>query len=132
MAATTLNVMSCHISNPLHILSLRNFFIYFIPRFLLRTSIAFMQYSFAKKSTSIITYLYVLCQYSTYSRRQGGVGSNDQESIYFYAILHRENLKQDYLNSFLPRIYRFFYTLLISNYKFKITTVPKYIYRITS
>ena len=53
------------------------------------------------------------------------VGYPNQYSIYFYARFHQENLKQDPLNSCPPKFYGYFYTLLISNFKFEITTVPQ-------
>ena len=56
----------------------------------------------------------------------------NQDSIYVYAIFHRANLKQDYLNSFPPKISCSFYTLLPSNYIFDITAAPQICYRIIS
>ena len=41
------------------------------------------------------------------------VGSPNQDSIYFYAIFHRENLKQDSFNSFPPKVSRYLSTLII-------------------
>ena len=40
-----------------------------------------------------------------------------------YARFHQDNFKRDSLNSFLPKFFRYFCTLLISNCKFEITTV---------
>ena len=52
----------------------------------------------------------------------------NHDSIYFYARFHWENIKQYSLNSFRPKFYRYFYTLLITNCKFLITTVPPNIF----
>ena len=54
-----------------------------------------------------------------------GVENFNQDSIYIYTIFHRENIKQDSLNSFPPKVSRYFYTLHISNCRSKITTVPQ-------
>ena len=55
----------------------------------------------------------------------GPVGHTNQDSIYFYVRLHRENIKQYSLNIFPPKVSRYFFTLLTSNCKFEITTVPQ-------
>ena len=48
-----------------------------------------------------------------------------QDTIYLYDRFHKENLKQDSFNSFMPKVFPYFYTILISNCKFEITTVPQ-------
>ena len=54
-----------------------------------------------------------------------GVENFNQDSIYIYTIFHRENIKQDSLNSFPPKVSRYLYALLILNCKFEIATVPQ-------
>ena len=56
----------------------------------------------------------------------------DQGSIHFYARFHRENLKQDSLNSVPSKVSSYFYTMLPSNCRFENTTVPQIVYSITS
>ena len=63
----------------------------------------------ARIFTTVTTYLYVLCQYSTYSRRQGSVGYTNQDCIQFYEIFHRENIKLYSLNIFPPKGFLLFY-----------------------
>ena len=60
-----------------------------------------------------------------YSQRWSSVGYNDQDSIYFYARLHQETLKQYSLNNLLQNFSHYLYTLLIYNCKISIATVPR-------
>ena len=63
--------------------------------------------------------------FSNYENKGYAVGYPNQDSIYFYAIFHQENLKQDSLNIFPPKVSRYLSTLIISNCKFKITTITQ-------
>ena len=49
-----------------------------------------------------------------------------------YVRFRRENLKRDSLKSFPPKVSRYFYTLIILNFKFEFITVPQIYFRITS
>ena len=53
------------------------------------------------------------------------IGYPNRDSIYLYAIFHRENPKQYFLNISPSKVSRYFHTLLISNCKFKITAVTQ-------
>ena len=56
---------------------------------------------------------------------EASVGYPNHVSVYFYARFHKENLKQDSFNSFPPKVYRYLYTLPISNFKLEIVTVTQ-------
>ena len=61
--------------------------------------------------------------------RDKNVGYTHQDSIYLYARFLQENLKQDSLKIFPPKVSRYFCTLFISNLKFEITTAtPIYLW----
>ena len=123
MAATTLNVMSQHIRNPLNIFYHRRIIYMKNSPVPASPSHMFIKDPFAWIFTTISTYFYVLRQYSTYSQRRESIEYPNQDSIYLYAKFHRENLKQNSLNSFPPRVSCYVYTLLILYCKFKITTL---------
>ena len=73
-------------------------------------------------------YLYILIYYSlvlSQSQIQGGVDILISVPYIHYARFHQENLKRDSLNSFPSKVSCYFFTLLISNCKFEISTMTQ-------
>ena len=122
MAATTLNVLFRHNSNPFftitifpyilispvpdsHLLRVRHGFICTKPRY----------------------YLYLLLNFLlvfSHSRRRGSVGYPNQYSIYSLCSIPSRKYQTRFLEYFPAKISPYFSKLLISNCKFEITTVP--------
>ena len=126
MAATTLNILSCHNRIPFSFLiRLRDLFISAFTQFLMFISSVFVPEPFSWNLTIIYTYFYVICWYYHVHKDGGVLYILIRIPYIHYAIFHQENLKWDSLNSFLPKVSRYFCTLLISNCKFEITTVPQ-------
>ena len=124
MAVTTLHVLSQHNRNPLNIFTIYRF-IYMLNSPVPALHLLCACQGSIRKKYHYYNYL-LLCPFLVfwYSRRGGNDGYPNQDSTYFYAIFHWENLKKYSLNSFLTEVSRYFYTLFISNCKVKIATVP--------
>ena len=123
MAAATLNVLSHHNSNPFFIISI---FVYMLISLVLDLHLSRVHRVYICIKTHGYLYLLLLFFFNSHTRKYRGVLDILIGIPYInYPRLHQEIFKRDSLNSFPPKVSRYFFIFFISCCRFEITTVPQ-------
>ena len=113
MSAPTIKIMSCHNSNPYLTITR---FIYMLISTVHYLHLLWVRHgSICMKTCEHLYLLLLSLSVFSHSQRQGGVGYITQYSIYSILKIQLRKHQIDSLNSFLPKVCRYLFTLSISN-----------------